>query len=772
VRVTIIAIGSRGDVEPYVALAAGLRRAGHDVRLATHERFAALADGLGVEVAAVAEGDLSRGTQTDAGRRWIEHDSRWLPGWAGLLKDAASVAERRLADCRDAAEGADVLVVSVLATLLGRQLADALGVPLVRAYYAPPGRERRVLVRQAAWLASRPWVNRARRAVLGADPLPLREPVGLLDRRGVPVLYGFSSHVVPDFSPAPHEQVTGYWRRHVPEAWTPPPALEQFLAAGEPPVLVSFGEHTDRPPVQTTRLVLDALTLAGRRGLIVRGPSLDPDADLGPDVMALDDVPFAWLFERLAAAVHHGGAGTSACAFFAGVPSVTVPSFADQPFWAARIAALGVGPPPLRRDELAAEGLAEAIRTATTDESMRRRAAELAARLAGEDGIAAAVSAIEAQVPVEADRIATRARPRCPMCGTAGVPHYRGMRDRLYAVPGSWGFARCPDADCGTLWLDPAPTEADIGKAYRTYYTHESSTPPRVRRVAGLLDASRRAHVRRRLGYAAPAHNRAAMVVGRLLAVLPGGRDALDDSACHLPAPPPGARLLEIGFGSGAQLRRMRELGWEVTGVDVDPAAVAAARNRGFDVRLGELAAQRFPDGTFDAIYASHVIEHVPEPESLLRECHRLLRPGGVFVVVTPNVRSWGHRVFGEAWFSLEPPRHLVLLGPRALQAAARRAGFGVVEVRTSVRIAFIVWITSRDIGADGRVTSFNGAVPLGRLLRGTAAHVAEALLMRTRPEAGEEIVLTARRTGPTMPGVRVQARDVSEDTLRVEARV
>src|SRR5262245_52287047 len=301
-KVTIIAIGSRGDVEPYVALGAGLRRAGHAVRLATHERFAALAYGLGIEVAAVAEGDLSRGTQTDAGRRWIEHDSRLLPGWAGLLKDAASVAERRLADCRSAADGADVLVVSVLATLLGRQLSDALGVPLVRAYYAPPGRERQLLVRQLVWTAARPWVNRARRTVLGVGPLPLREPIGTLDRRGVPVLYGFSSHVVPDFIPAPHEQVTGYWRLDVPEAWTPPRALERFLAAGDPPVLVSFGDHSDRPPVQTTRLMLDALLLAGRRGLIVRGPSLDPNADLGPDVMALDEVPFAWLFERLAAA--------------------------------------------------------------------------------------------------------------------------------------------------------------------------------------------------------------------------------------------------------------------------------------------------------------------------------------------------------------------------------------------------------------------------------------------------------------------------------------
>jgi UDP:flavonoid glycosyltransferase YjiC (YdhE family) len=152
-RVTIITIGSRGDVEPYIALGAGLRRAGHDVRLATHERFAGLADGLGLEMAPVAEGDLSRGTETEAGRRWIMRDSRLLPGWVGLLKDAASVAERRLADCRAAAEDADVLVVSVLATLLGRQLSDWLGIPLVRAYPAPPARSEMCL--RARWRGSR-----------------------------------------------------------------------------------------------------------------------------------------------------------------------------------------------------------------------------------------------------------------------------------------------------------------------------------------------------------------------------------------------------------------------------------------------------------------------------------------------------------------------------------------------------------------------------------------------------------------------------------------
>jgi sterol 3beta-glucosyltransferase len=740
-QITFISIGSRGDVQPYVALGAGLARAGHDVRIATHPAYAGLVRGRGLAFAPVAEGDISRGRETEAGRAWLEGGSRVLPDWVGMLKDGASVAERRLSDCWAATEGTDAIISSILGTLLGLQLARERNVPLLRAYYGPPGAMAHASVRQAIWLGSRPWVNRARRAVLDLPPLALGEPFGDLDRERVPLLYGYSPAVAP---PPPTGQVTGYWMLDTPPEWTPPAALSAFLAAGDPPVLVSFGTMADREPERTTELLLEALSRAGRRTILIRGPHLLPDADLGPELLAVDDVPYGWLLPRVAAAVHHGGAGTTAYALRAGVPSVAVPAMADQPFWAARIHALGVGPAPIPRKRLTARGLADAIQVAATDPHIRARAAALAKRIAGEDGVAVAVAAIDEHLAGRTgDRIAARARPACPVCGGGGVPHHEGLHDRLYGATGPWSLARCRAAGCGALWLDPAPVEEDIGKAYRTYYTHEHEPPPRARPFLGLLSAVRRAHLRAR-GYDVQARPPAA-AAATLLRAVPGARDAMDDTACHLP-PVPGGRLLEVGFGSGEQLVRMRELGWLVSGVDIDPVVVTAARERGLDVYHGDLAAQRFPDGCFDAVYLSHVVEHVHDPVALLRECYRVLRPGGRLVAITPNVESRGHRVFGSAWFGLDPPRHLVLLSPAALRAAATSAGFAGADVRTSARIAFVTWIAGRDIRRRGRVVSFAGAVPLARLVRGFGAQIAEAALLSVRPDRGEELLLIARK--------------------------
>jgi sterol 3beta-glucosyltransferase len=745
VRITIIAIGSRGDVQPYVALGAGLRRAGHDVRLATHPAFAKLVRGQGLGFAPVAEGELSRGRETDAGRAWLKGAGRVLPAWVGMLKDGASVAERRLANCWAATEGADAIITSILGTLLALQMARERDLPLLRAYYAPPGRMAHASVRQAVWLCSRPWVNRARRAALDLPPLPLKEPFGDLDRERVPLLYGYSPAVAPA---PPTGEVTGYWLLDTPPDWTPPAALSDFLAAGDPPVLVSFGAMADPHPERTTALLLEALSRAGRRGILIRGPHLAPDAALGSQVLAIDSAQFDWLFPRLAAAVHHGGAGTTAYALRAGVPSVAVPAMADQPFWAERIHLLGVGPAPIPRNRLTAGGLADAIRVAATDPGIRARAAALAERIAGEDGVGVAVAAVERHLAGRAgESIATHRRPACPLCGARGVRCHDGLHDRLFEAPGAWSLARCPAAGCGAMWLDPAPVAEDIEKAYRSYYTHEHEPPPRARPFLGVLSAVRRAHLRARLGYDVQRRH-AAAVAASLLRVVPGARDALDDTACHLPAPAPGARLLEVGFGSGDQLVRMRELGWRVSGVDIDPVVVRAARDRGLDVHHGELEAQGFPDGCFDAVYLSHVVEHVLDPVALLGECCRVLRPGGRLVAITPNVESHGHGVFGPDWFGLDPPRHLVLFSPQALRAAATSAGFADADVRTSSRIAFITWIAGHDIRRRGRVVSFDGAVPLPRLLRGFCAQIAEAARLSARPECGEELVLLARKPG------------------------
>jgi UDP:flavonoid glycosyltransferase YjiC (YdhE family) len=419
VRVTIIAIGTRGDVQPYVALGAGLQGAGHDVRFATHPRFEPLVRRSGLDFAPVAEGDLSRGLETDSGRRWVETTSRRRPGWIGFLRDGASVAQRRLADCRRACDDAEAIVASMWGTLIGFQLAEVLRVPLVRAYLTPLGfhtpdngtarrlpREaarrlgaaRQVAIRQLLWQPARPWANAARRAVLGLPALPLNEPFGSLDRRGVPLLYGYSRAVIPRLLDEPEWlHVTGHWFADTAEDWEAPPRLADFLAAGPAPVFVSFGtrDGDDRDPVATTATVIHALARAGKRAVLARSQHAMRGIDLPDDIIAFDFVPHSWIYPRVAAAVHHGGAGSTAAALRAGLPSVVVPFYADQPFWARQVHRLGAAPRPIPRRRLSADRLADALRVATADATMRRRAQDVGRAIQAEDGVARAVEAFE-----------------------------------------------------------------------------------------------------------------------------------------------------------------------------------------------------------------------------------------------------------------------------------------------------------------------------------------------------------------------------------------
>jgi UDP:flavonoid glycosyltransferase YjiC (YdhE family) len=209
------------------------------------------------------------------------------------------------------------------------------------------------------------------------------------------VLYGFSPAVIakpPDWGPRIH--VTGYWFLDAAAAWRPPADLVAFLDEDPPPVYVGFGSMVNREPEATTALVLEALRQAQVRAVLVSGWGGLSPGDLPPTVYMLEAIPHAWLFPRVAAVVHHGGAGTTAAGLRAGVPSLIVPFFGDQFFWGARVAALGVGPPPIPRKELTVARLAQALQEVRGDEAMRRRAAMLGATIRSEDGVARAVEVI------------------------------------------------------------------------------------------------------------------------------------------------------------------------------------------------------------------------------------------------------------------------------------------------------------------------------------------------------------------------------------------
>jgi 2-polyprenyl-3-methyl-5-hydroxy-6-metoxy-1,4-benzoquinol methylase len=315
---------------------------------------------------------------------------------------------------------------------------------------------------------------------------------------------------------------------------------------------------------------------------------------------------------------------------------------------------------------------------------------------------------------------------------------YEGLVDELFGAAGSWSMRACERARCGMLWLDPCPLDDDLGLAYERYYTHRA--PVNRGRLHAIYWSAARAWLAARYGYRDDAPRSPWRLLAPVFDALPGRREQLEQSVMFLAARPDG-RLLDVGCGDGARLSRMRELGWRVTGTDLDERALEPARRAGLDVKLGTLAEQRFASGAFDAVTLSHVIEHVPDPVETLRECRRVLAPGGVVMAVTPNVESMGHARWGARWRGLEPPRHLQVFTWDALEAAARSAGFGHVTMRTVARIAGTIAVESLvPASVEGRAP-----VPpdVRELARRFEAH--ERAALASAPRAGEELVLEAR---------------------------
>jgi len=413
-RIAIIATGSRGDVEPYIALGKGLADAGHAIRLVTHHNFAALVRAHGLEFWPI-EGNVQDIAQ---GMAALLERGSFLAILAEMGKEAQAgalaLAQGGLAACR----GVDAILTGIGGLFVGIALAEKLGLPLLQAYYIPftptaaypsflvpkppvplGGGFNRLsyhLARQMMWQMFRPADGRARRATLDLPPAPFLGPFAAPCLRGMPVLYGYSPAVIPppaDWDANVH--VTGYWFSDLAGDWTPPPALAEFLQAGPPPVYIGFGSMSSRNPEETARLILQAVARTGQRAIILTGWGGLAMADAPGSVFLLDGAPFSWLFPRVAAVVHHGGAGTTAAGLRASVPSVVIPFFGDQPYWGQRVADLGAGPAPIPRRKLTAERLAQAITAAVDDPAMRQTAADLGARIRAEDGIARAVAIVQ-----------------------------------------------------------------------------------------------------------------------------------------------------------------------------------------------------------------------------------------------------------------------------------------------------------------------------------------------------------------------------------------
>lgn len=413
-RITLFAAGSRGDIQPCMALSKGLREAGYGVHLAAPQDFAAFARQHGVDFRPL-RGDVQQIMASDEGRRLMATaGANPLRTMRAMRKLVAPVILGMAADACAASRDADALLCLGVLSAFGHTIAEALRLPLIqieptpllptRAFAAPSWPVQRnwgrlhntlsgVLMLEAVWWWYRPFVDAFRRG-LG---LPAYGPARFL--RGLqrtPLLGLYSPTVIPHPADWPDSvQVTGYLFLDAEGGWQPPPALAAFLAAGPPPVYIGFGSMAGREPEQLAGLVLAALAQCGQRGVLLTGWGGLAATAVPDRVFVLDAAPHGWLFPQMAAVVHHGGAGTTAEGLRAGVPNVIVPFAFDQPFWGARVQELGVGPAPVPQKQLTAERLARAIDRAVTDGAMRQRAAAVGAAVRSEDGLLDAVAAVQ-----------------------------------------------------------------------------------------------------------------------------------------------------------------------------------------------------------------------------------------------------------------------------------------------------------------------------------------------------------------------------------------
>lgn len=310
------------------------------------------------------------------------------------------------------------MLAGISGLFVGLSIAEKLDIPFIQAYNMPfsptntfPGallpelpfpfknplnRFSHHLTRQIVWQTFRPADKLVRQKVLGLHGSPFFGPFNSGRLNNCPIIYDISPSVIPipsDWGANIH--MTGYWFLESQAQWNPPADLVEFLQAGSPPIYIGFGSMSNRKPGETADLVLQAIKLTGQRAVLFSGWGGLSKTDLPGSVFMVDYVPHSWLFFRVGAVIHHGGAGTTAAGLRAGVPSIIVPFHGDQPFWAKRVAELRVGPDPIPRNKLTVESLAGVIKEAVSDQAMRQRAADLGTKIRAEDGIGQAIAVIQ-----------------------------------------------------------------------------------------------------------------------------------------------------------------------------------------------------------------------------------------------------------------------------------------------------------------------------------------------------------------------------------------
>jgi sterol 3beta-glucosyltransferase len=409
----MIATGLWGDVRPNVVLGEALKKAGHEVAIIATAPYREWIEARGLSFVAVSLDMQGMLNLVMGGEGGVLSTIRALntvrkdiqPTFMQAGKEVAAVM--RDVDVLLADELVSFLINGVVEKYRPRLLHvnmqpqaitshfAAIGQPMLPRWMPMRGTYNRLsygIARRTTWSMQGSVGNRIRSAHLGLPKQTWAKQKELLD--STPTLILASPNVVPPPADWPsHHYVTGFLFDDEGD-WQAPPQLLDFLAAGEKPICIGFGTMPMRKPAATTMAILEAVQRSGSRAILLGSWDGLGTREMPRDVLRLKYAPHSWLFPRIAAIVHHGGAGTSAAAMRAGVPSVIVPFTLDQPFWGQRLYELGVSTKPIWRSKLTADMLAAAIFEATTNLTMQDKVTKLSKQIVAEDGIGEAMKIV------------------------------------------------------------------------------------------------------------------------------------------------------------------------------------------------------------------------------------------------------------------------------------------------------------------------------------------------------------------------------------------
>eukprot|EP01117_Protostelium_nocturnum_P013573 TRINITY_DN5076_c0_g1_i1.p1 TRINITY_DN5076_c0_g1~~TRINITY_DN5076_c0_g1_i1.p1 ORF type:complete len:986 (+),score=251.05 TRINITY_DN5076_c0_g1_i1:63-3020(+) len=412
-RITMLIVGTRGDVQPFIALALGLEKIGHKVKIATHEHHRKFVGEYGLQFFPLA------GDPKELVSFMVKTEGFNISFLREGLKKFTVFIEELLDSCWEACkEDTDVIIENPPA-FGGPHVAEKLNIPLFCAFTMPWSRTTEtphpfamptikggpaynwasyVAVDEGTFTPVRGVYNRFRHK-LGLPSISFVAGHSLLHLRKVPFLYCWSPNVMKKPSDWPEYLcVTGYWFLEGSKDYKPDQKLVDFLEKGSKPIYIGFGSVSVGDPDELTKNIIEAVKSSGHRAIMVKGwGEYKDDQEYPEEILCLDNVPHDWLFPRCAAVIHHGGAGTTAAGLRAGCPTMIVPFFGDQYFWGQRIAELGVGLPPLTLQQIKKE-LGPSIKKLVEDQSIRTKAQAISEHIKSQDGVGRAIEFIHKEL--------------------------------------------------------------------------------------------------------------------------------------------------------------------------------------------------------------------------------------------------------------------------------------------------------------------------------------------------------------------------------------